>query len=83
LVREPELATVAVLMLLQADRLKRIAERRKDYGSLYHNQEEFSSTFAFSTFRRANAWSDTFPTLQIKQENRTDRPKFESRLGHH
>jgi hypothetical protein len=25
-----------------ADRLKRIAERRKDYGSLYHNQEEFS-----------------------------------------
>ncbi|KAF4226078.1 hypothetical protein CNMCM8980_008163 [Aspergillus fumigatiaffinis] len=25
-----------------ADRLRKIAERRKDYGSLYHNQEEFS-----------------------------------------
>jgi hypothetical protein len=42
LVREPELAIVAVLILLQADRLNKIAERRKDYGSLYDNQEEFS-----------------------------------------
>lgn len=42
LVGELELAIVAVLMILQADRLKEIAERRKGYGSLYHNQEEFS-----------------------------------------